>query len=44
MHPQKGHASAQSCLGGLYVEGKGVSQSYERAAKLFQQAAAKGDV
>ena len=30
-----------SSLGGLYGEGHGVPQSYERAAELFKQSAAK---
>ena len=30
-------------LGCLYEEGKGVSQSYERAAELYKQGAAQGD-
>ncbi len=38
----QGHAGGQACLGDLYREGMGVSQSYERAAELFQQAASKG--
>ncbi len=36
----KGRANAQFNLGILYCNGKGVPQSCERAAKLFQQAAA----
>jgi TPR repeat protein len=42
MHPQQGDASAQYNLDLLYSEGKGVPQSYERAAELWQQAAAQG--
>jgi len=41
-HPHKSDAAAQAGLGALYHDGKGVPQSYERAAELFTQAADKG--
>jgi len=39
----RGEADALFQLGWCYHLGKGVPQSYERAAALYQQAAAKGD-
>jgi hypothetical protein len=39
----RGEAEALYNLGGCYELGKGVPQSYERAAELLKQAAAKGD-
>ncbi len=38
----RGEAEALYLLGTCFYQGLGVPQSYERAAKLFQQAAAKG--
>jgi TPR repeat protein len=38
----RGEAESLHRLAGCYYEGKGVPQSHERAAELYQQAASKG--
>ena len=41
---EKENAFAQDALGSMYILGRGVGQSYEKAAKLFQRAADQGNV
>ena len=40
---EQGHAGAQSMLGAMYNEGKGVLEDYEKAAEWFRKAAEQGD-
>ena len=39
---ERGHANAQTVLGALYKEGRGVSQDYVAAASWFRLSAAQG--
>ena len=43
MNWQLHNQTAVTNLGSLYFEGQGVPQSYERAAELWKQSAAKGE-
>ena len=40
---EQGHADAQSSLGGMYEDGKGVPRDYVQAHKWYNLAAAKDD-
>jgi len=40
---EQGNAIAQSAVGDLYSQGRGVKQDYVQAAKWFRKAAAQGD-
>ncbi|MBQ9420088.1 MAG: SEL1-like repeat protein, partial [Synergistaceae bacterium] len=40
----QGHAEAQYRLGMMYKNGEGVPQDQEKATKLFEKAAAQGNV
>src|ERR1700728_341374 len=39
---EHGDAKAQNSLGGMYYNGRGVTQDYEEAAKWYRLAAAQG--
>lgn len=39
---KQGHAEAQCCLAGLYIQGLGVKQDLDNAIKWFEKAAEQG--